>query len=83
MALIRVRFSPGLFQEQDFPESNLITAVNMGKNCSSVVLNSAGAVLSGLRATLGNPDTGAKSNPGLKRIGLRAIFKKLHIENDN
>jgi hypothetical protein len=28
----RVRFSPGFLQEQDFPESNLITADNVGKN---------------------------------------------------
>jgi hypothetical protein len=32
MLLSRVRFSPGFLQEQDFPESNLITADNMGKN---------------------------------------------------
>jgi hypothetical protein len=45
MAPIRVRFSPEWLQEQDFPESNLITAEHVGKKlvfreayCSSVVL---------------------------------------------
>jgi hypothetical protein len=32
LVLSRVRFSPGFLQEQDFPESNLITADNKGKN---------------------------------------------------
>jgi hypothetical protein len=32
MVLSHVRFSPGFLQEQDFPESNLITADNVGKN---------------------------------------------------
>jgi hypothetical protein len=31
MVLSRVRFSPGFLQEQDFTESNLITADNVGK----------------------------------------------------
>jgi hypothetical protein len=45
MAPIRVRFSPGFLQEQDFPGSNLIRADHVGKkpvfhgaNCSSVAL---------------------------------------------
>jgi hypothetical protein len=45
MAPIRVRFSPGFLQKQDFPESNLIRADHVGKkpvfcgaNCSSVAL---------------------------------------------
>jgi hypothetical protein len=31
MVLSRVHFSQGFLQEQDFPESNLITADNVGK----------------------------------------------------
>jgi hypothetical protein len=45
MAPIRVCFSPGFLQEQDFPGSNLIRADHVGKkpvfrgaNCSSVAL---------------------------------------------
>jgi hypothetical protein len=45
IAPIRVRFSPGFLQEQDFPGSNLIRADHVGKktvfrgaNCSSVAL---------------------------------------------
>jgi hypothetical protein len=45
MAPIRVHFSPGFLQEQDFPGSNFIRADHVGKkpvfcgaNCSSVAL---------------------------------------------
>jgi hypothetical protein len=38
MAPIRVHLSPELLQEQDFPESNAVTADHMGKKQISVEL---------------------------------------------